>query len=226
MFLQRSGRRMRACRIPESWRWDGSRLEPSTAHNIPGYRRHPPGPIRKQASVKVHRRIPMTVFARIVTTLLTSFIAVVISGSVAGGAQSLVEAAKAEAARRQGVKTPSKVYTNADAKRLDGWAPTKAEASKPKADMPPKLDHPTKPVRTGPSRTTAPRDTDCEDGHWVENVIADGEFVALEDGSLWQVGPLDRIDTQLWLATEDVLLCGTRLINTDTGDAVEVIRVR
>jgi hypothetical protein len=66
----------------------------------------------------------------------------------------------------------------------------------------------------------------CDDGHWVNSVSSDGQIVVLEDGSIWEVDSLDRIDSSLWLPTEDIVACDDKLINVDSGDAVEARRIR
>jgi hypothetical protein len=68
--------------------------------------------------------------------------------------------------------------------------------------------------------------SNCEDGHWIASVSSGGEIVKLEDGSIWEISAIDRIDTTLWLITEEVTICGGRLINTDTGDAVDATRIK
>jgi hypothetical protein len=88
------------------------------------------------------------------------------------------------------------------------------------------LEAQSRTAATLPPPTAIVRDSGCEDGHWVQEVIADGEFVLLEDRSLWQIDVLDRIDTLLWLPTEDVVVCDGRLINVDDGEAVDAVRVR
>ena len=54
--------------------------------------------------------------------------------------------------------------------------------------------------------------------------IGNGEMIKLEDGSLWKIDHVDRIDTMLWLITESITVVedagGYTLINTDTGDKV------
>lgn len=40
-------------------------------------------------------------------------------------------------------------------------------------------------------------------GHWIEN-NGDGKIITLEDGSIWQINPVDQVDTALWLATTDI----------------------
>lgn len=66
-------------------------------------------------------------------------------------------------------------------------------------------------------------------GHWVKEVADSGALVILEDGSMWDVSPLDRIYTTLWLATEDIIVLESddplypyKLVNTDDKETVEV----
>ena len=65
-------------------------------------------------------------------------------------------------------------------------------------------------------------------GHWVWEKIGSGEYVLLEDGSLWEISSIDRIYSMLWLTTEDTMVLENPsgflpylLINTDAGDRVE-----
>jgi len=66
----------------------------------------------------------------------------------------------------------------------------------------------------------------CDDGHWVQSVSGDGSIVILEDGSVWQVSPIDAIDSMLWLPTTEIMACDDKLINTDDGETVDAIRIR
>lgn len=68
-------------------------------------------------------------------------------------------------------------------------------------------------------------------GHWVRKTIDGGKLIILEDGSLWEVSALDRINTALWLATTDITVIEARapigdfkyvLINTDDGETAKV----
>lgn len=59
-------------------------------------------------------------------------------------------------------------------------------------------------------------------GHWVTEKTDDGAVVILEDGSVWQIDPMDRLDTMLWLPTSDITVIETDdspmsyvLVNTD-----------
>ncbi|MBA3353212.1 MAG: hypothetical protein H0U23_12480 [Blastocatellia bacterium] len=58
--------------------------------------------------------------------------------------------------------------------------------------------------------------------HWIRSKTSGGEIITLEDGSIWQIDPLDRIDTSLWLPTSDITVVeadgGYLLINTDDGE--------
>lgn len=62
-------------------------------------------------------------------------------------------------------------------------------------------------------------------GHWIGEVMDSGRLVKLEDDSLWEVAPLDRIDTALWLPTTEITvldggdpLYPYKLVNTDDGE--------
>lgn len=66
----------------------------------------------------------------------------------------------------------------------------------------------------------------CEDGHWIEEVLADGQILKLEDGSMWKVDPADTVDSALWLAPSDVVVCDFTIINVDEGETVHVRRLR
>ncbi|MFV9683819.1 hypothetical protein ACNFD4_14145 [Pseudomonas sp. NY15367] len=66
----------------------------------------------------------------------------------------------------------------------------------------------------------------CEDGHWIESVSSDGRIVILEDGSVWEVDAVDRIDSMLWLPVSEIVACDDKLINTDDGETVDAVRIR
>jgi hypothetical protein len=64
-------------------------------------------------------------------------------------------------------------------------------------------------------------------GHWIKKNVDSGAFILLEDGSLWKIDPLDKVDAMLWLPISDVTVIksgdGTPgydylLINTDDGE--------
>jgi len=39
----------------------------------------------------------------------------------------------------------------------------------------------------------------CDDGHWIDEVVADGQILKLEDGSLWKVDPTDTLTSSGFL---------------------------
>lgn len=59
-------------------------------------------------------------------------------------------------------------------------------------------------------------------GHWVRSTFERGRFVALEDGSLWEVSMLDRLNSSLWLMLDNIVIAESwdpaypyRLVNTN-----------
>jgi len=65
-------------------------------------------------------------------------------------------------------------------------------------------------------------------GHWITKNIEQGKFIMLEDGSLWEVSPIDRIYSMLWLPIAEISVLETQnpfysytLVNTDDGEKVE-----
>jgi len=73
---------------------------------------------------------------------------------------------------------------------------------------------------------SSPALASCEDGHWVKSVSSDGAVVILEDGSVWEIDEIDRIDTRLWLPTTNITACDDKLINTDDKEVVDAKRLR
>lgn len=64
-------------------------------------------------------------------------------------------------------------------------------------------------------------------GHWIKEVSNNGAIAMLEDGSLWEISTVHRVDTALWLiATKITVLRGQSpvgdykytLINKDDGE--------
>jgi len=65
-------------------------------------------------------------------------------------------------------------------------------------------------------------------GHWIREVATGGGIIVLEDGSFWEVSPLDRIDTMLWLPITEIMVLENPsgffpylLVNTDDGEKAE-----
>ena len=42
--------------------------------------------------------------------------------------------------------------------------------------------------------------------HWVQKTIDSGAFIQLEDNSLWEISPIDRVNTMLWLPIDDIVV--------------------
>ena len=84
-------------------------------------------------------------------------------------------------------------------------------------------------ARAAAARRVAPsaasrgvRSADCESGHWIESVEGDGKIIKLEDGSIWEVDDVDTVTTSIWLPVSEVIVCGSKMINVDDGESVEV----
>ena len=64
-------------------------------------------------------------------------------------------------------------------------------------------------------------------GHWLNENDSDGAILTLEDGSVWRVDDVDRIDTMLWLPVSDITVVESDdspssylLVNTDDDEKV------
>ena len=64
-------------------------------------------------------------------------------------------------------------------------------------------------------------------GHWIQENIDSGSMIILEDSSIWQIDPLDKIETMLWLPVSNITIVISNngspgydylLINTDDGE--------
>jgi hypothetical protein len=80
------------------------------------------------------------------------------------------------------------------------------------------------PNSPGPSPVTY---AGIGEGHWIKSKADNGGIVILEDGSMWEINSLDRIDTALWLPISNVTILKASspigdykytLINTDDGE--------
>lgn len=76
--------------------------------------------------------------------------------------------------------------------------------------------------------------TNTGTGHWVSENM-NGEFIKLEDGSLWEIDSYYRVDTTLWLVTDDIVvkehkLVGGKmtylLINTNNKEKAEAVFIK
>ena len=41
-------------------------------------------------------------------------------------------------------------------------------------------------------------------GHWIQENIDSGSMIILEDGSIWQIDPMDKIEAMLWLPISNI----------------------
>lgn len=64
----------------------------------------------------------------------------------------------------------------------------------------------------------------CESGHWLQTKNDDGIILTLEDDSVWRVTGGGEIDSQLWLQTDDLLVCddGTIINKDESNEQVDV----
>ena len=64
--------------------------------------------------------------------------------------------------------------------------------------------------------------------HWIVNKSEDGSIIILDNGSVWQVEPVDRMDNMFWLPGEGIFIPDSYdcLINTDNGEKVEATCIR
>jgi hypothetical protein len=68
---------------------------------------------------------------------------------------------------------------------------------------------------------------DLGSGHWIQTNVDSGGIVILEDGSLWKIDPMDKVDAALWLETTEITVIESDdgspgydylLINTDDSE--------
>jgi hypothetical protein len=71
---------------------------------------------------------------------------------------------------------------------------------------------------TGTSADASP----CTTGHWILEVLADGKYIKLEDGTIWEVDDVDTVDSALWLPVTNVIACADKIINVDDNETVHV----
>lgn len=68
---------------------------------------------------------------------------------------------------------------------------------------------------------------DVGSGHWIKRKVEGGKLIILEDNSIWEINPLDRIYAALWLPLTSITIIESDspigdykyiLINTDDGE--------
>lgn len=66
----------------------------------------------------------------------------------------------------------------------------------------------------------------CDDD-MISSVSSDGSIIIMISGAVYQVDAADTVDSILWLAADDVLICDGTIINTDEdGEKVDATRLR
>jgi hypothetical protein len=71
-----------------------------------------------------------------------------------------------------------------------------------------------------------PPKVDCTDKHWIQSKSNDGSIIILEDMSVWKVDAINRVDSMLWLPTEEVIVCSGEMINLNNGAKVGVTKLK
>jgi hypothetical protein len=134
-----------------------------------------------------------------------------------------------DAVRSEYVADEQILLTNGKTLALDElrrqWALATGEASNP---LPPTAAVPIAPLHSvsklvlqGFGRSVR---GSCEDDHSIRTVSGDGEIVILDDGSVWEVDFSDRVESALWLSSENIIACDGKLINTDQNETAEAER--
>jgi hypothetical protein len=73
---------------------------------------------------------------------------------------------------------------------------------------------------------SAPLGSGCEDDS-IDTVGDDGSIIEMLSGKVYRVADVDTPTSTLWLTAEEVLICGSRIINKDNdGETVDAERVR
>jgi hypothetical protein len=68
--------------------------------------------------------------------------------------------------------------------------------------------------------------TACEEDT-LDTVSDGGDILIMVSGKVYQVDSGDDVDSQLWLAAEDVIICGNTIINkNENGEKVSAVRIR
>jgi hypothetical protein len=78
-------------------------------------------------------------------------------------------------------------------------------------------------------RTSAVRSS----GHWISGIDSEGAMIMLEDRTIWEVSPVDRINSSLWLRTSSITITEGnnpkypyKLINTNDRETVDAKPLR
>lgn len=51
-------------------------------------------------------------------------------------------------------------------------------------------------------------------------------IIVLNDGTIWEVSSIDKINSALWLPMTEIVVCDDKLINVDDNETVEATRIK
>jgi hypothetical protein len=81
-----------------------------------------------------------------------------------------------------------------------------------------------------PSYTPSPQPTVTGAKKHVKKIIDRGQYVLLDDNSLWEVNSLDRLTSSLWMSIDEIVIVGssfqTKLLNTRDNKSVTAKRIK
>ena len=60
---------------------------------------------------------------------------------------------------------------------------------------------------------------------WITDKTSDGSIIMLSDGSVWKIDSYDRLDSMLWMVTDDIIVHDDKLINTDEDEIVDATQI-
>ena len=94
-------------------------------------------------------------------------------------------------------------------------------------NMPPQNVPAQKPGQARPAPAVGPY-AGVNMRHWIKNVVERGQTIQLEDGSIWQINPFNKVDAILWMAVERITVVDSgnalypyKLINSDSKSTAE-----
>ena len=84
-----------------------------------------------------------------------------------------------------------------------------------------------KPGPAGPAAAVGPY-AGVNVRHWIKSVVERGQTIQLEDGSIWQINPFNKVDAILWMVVERITVIDSgnalypyKLINSDGRSSAE-----
>ncbi|WP_312226827.1 hypothetical protein [Pseudescherichia sp.] len=64
---------------------------------------------------------------------------------------------------------------------------------------------------------------ECDSSHWINEVVGDGKVITLENEAVLLVDDSETYNTNLWLPTEDLIICSVdgnsfKVLDKDNGN--------